>query len=48
MYFTRERDNNGSLLPVAAVQERVKYVAFRWHHTEEVSSKIKQNRHKNG
>jgi hypothetical protein len=23
MYFTRERDNNGPLLPVAAVQERV-------------------------
>jgi hypothetical protein len=23
MYFTRERDNNGQLLPVAAVQERV-------------------------
>jgi hypothetical protein len=23
MYFTRERDNNGPLLPVGAVQERV-------------------------
>jgi hypothetical protein len=23
MYFTQERDNNGPLLPVAAVQERV-------------------------
>jgi hypothetical protein len=23
MYFTRERDNNGPLLPVDAVQERV-------------------------
>jgi hypothetical protein len=26
MYFTREQDNNGPLLPVAAVQERVAWL----------------------
>jgi hypothetical protein len=40
MHFTQKRDNNGSLLSVVAVQERV---AFPWHHTAEISSKIKKN-----